>query len=86
MSKGFYSLKQIVELTTLSRATIWRQCRAGVFPRPVKLSGYRNGWLRQEVDEWVEAKVEGRNKASELNTTELSFENLVKPDFSEGES
>lgn len=86
MNQGFYSLKQLVELTTLSRATIWRQCRANKFPRPVKLSGYRNGWLRKEVDAWVEARVEGRDQANKAMPTDLHFEGAMSGEFNKDDS
>ncbi len=56
MQVGFYSEKQVVELTTFSRTTIWRAVKAGTFPKPVNLSTGRKGWPRASVHQWLEEK------------------------------
>jgi hypothetical protein len=33
-----------------SPVTLWRRAKAGTFPRPVKLSPSRNGWIADEID------------------------------------
>ena len=35
-----------------SRTTIWRMCRRGEFPKPIRISPGRVGWLKSEVDAW----------------------------------
>jgi prophage regulatory protein len=46
-----------------SSVTLWRRAREGSFPRPVKLSASRNGWIESEVDAWLEARAAERNAA-----------------------
>lgn len=44
----------------LSDATIWREERAGRFPRRIRLGGQSVGWFSDEVDQWFEKKAEER--------------------------
>jgi prophage regulatory protein len=53
-------IRQVVEKTGLSQATIWRLSASGDFPRPIKISKGCTVWLEHEIDEMVEAKVAER--------------------------
>lgn len=47
---------QVLELTGLSRTTLWRRVRAGEFPAPVRLGGLHSravGWRRSDVERWI---------------------------------
>ena len=50
-------LPRVMEITTLSRSTIYNWIRAGSFPAPVKLGPRSVAWLKEEVDAWVTARV-----------------------------
>ena len=39
----------VIELTGLSRTTIWRRVRAGTFPAPKKLGANSVGWREQTI-------------------------------------
>jgi prophage regulatory protein len=41
----------------LSRSTIWRLERRGVFPRHRRISPNAVAWLEQDVSAWIESKV-----------------------------
>ena len=50
-------LPEVVEITGLSRATIWRRERDGSFPRPIRLGGERTravGWREQDIYDWID--------------------------------
>ena len=50
-------LPEVVEITGLSRATIWRRVKVGEFPKPVRLGGLRSrsiGWYESAIREWLE--------------------------------
>lgn len=51
---GFFSSRQVEDITSLSRVTIWRLRRAGTFPEPVSLGGSRVGYPRRAVLNWIE--------------------------------
>lgn len=55
------------ELTTLvpySAQHIRRLERAGLFPRRVRVGANRVGWVREEVEQWLTARMEGRHNAA----------------------
>jgi len=52
----FIRLREIVAVTGLSPATIWRRERAGDFPRRRQISPGAVGWLASEVQVWMEAR------------------------------
>ena len=43
----------ILDVTGLSRATIWRKERAGTFPKRVRLGDNSIGYRSDEIDEWL---------------------------------
>lgn len=47
----------VVERTGLSRSTIWRLERAGLFPRRRRISANVVAWLESEVSAWIEGRV-----------------------------
>ena len=46
-------LAQVVDLTSLSRATIYRLVGIGQFPKPIRLSLGRVAWLKRDVVGWL---------------------------------
>jgi prophage regulatory protein len=54
---GFYSARQVCELTTYSKTTLWREIRAKRFPRPIRISPGRVAFIRNQVDAWLNAKM-----------------------------
>jgi prophage regulatory protein len=49
-------LKEIVQLTGLSRVTIWRMEQRGEFPQKISLSPNRVGWIDSEVFDWIRSR------------------------------
>ncbi len=56
---GFADIKRVLEQTSLSRSTLYREIARGRFPKPHKLSLGRVGWLRSEVGAWMAARAAG---------------------------
>jgi prophage regulatory protein len=54
---GFYSARQVCELTTYSKTTLWRELRAKRFPHPIRISPGRVAFIRDQVDAWLNAKM-----------------------------
>ena len=48
--------KRVRELTDLSRTTVWRLQRCGAFPKPLKISPGRIGWLEGDILAWQRAR------------------------------
>lgn len=50
-------LKEVREMTGLSRSTIYLEISKGKFPKQVKLTGSHSvGWYEDAVIEWVESR------------------------------
>jgi prophage regulatory protein len=54
---------EVRQRTGLSRSTIWRMERSGVFPRRVKVSVNVVAWREDEVTEWIANTIEGTRSA-----------------------
>lgn len=50
---GLYTREQVIDLTTLTRSTLYRHVKSGDFPAPVTLSRGRVAWPRHLVHEWL---------------------------------
>jgi prophage regulatory protein len=48
------STRDIVKITGRHRVTIYRWIRAGIFPRKHEAHGHKVGWLRSEVERWLQ--------------------------------
>ena len=55
-------MKMVLELCAISRATLYRQIKAGHFPEPVRLTGGENdqsnssraiAWREEEILQWI---------------------------------
>jgi prophage regulatory protein len=64
-------LKAVCALTGLSRSTLWRQCRRGEFPQPLKLTARLIGWRAGEVHQWLDSRERGAPAVTEAKA-ELS--------------
>lgn len=53
-------LAAVKDRTGLSRSAIYAMLDDGSFPRPVKLSERLNAWPDEEVEDWIRARIRGR--------------------------
>ncbi|MBC8674435.1 AlpA family transcriptional regulator [Aeromonas hydrophila] len=49
-------LKDVTEMTTLSKATIYRLIKQGAFPRQIPLGPRAVAWRLSDVVTWIEQK------------------------------
>jgi prophage regulatory protein len=63
MSYTVLRLPDVIKQTGLSRSSIYLRISSEDFPKPISLGGRSVGWLQQDVDDWVLAKIE----ASRIN-------------------
>jgi predicted DNA-binding transcriptional regulator AlpA len=56
---GFDNRKRVLDRTSYSSATLYREIAAGRFPKPYYLSPGRVGWLRSEIAAWIAARTGG---------------------------
>ena len=45
--------KEVHEKVRLSRTTVWRFERQGLFPRRIQIGPNSVGWVDTHIDEWV---------------------------------
>lgn len=57
-------LKQVMDITGLSRSYVYELAKQGKFPKSVKLSEKSVAWVEKEVKEWVEQRIVERNKGA----------------------
>lgn len=57
-------LKDVMALTSLARATVYKYIQEGRFPKQVTLGANCVAWVEEEVLEWVDAKIAERDAAA----------------------
>ena len=72
--KRFIRLPEVLSRTGYGRTSIYRKMEDGSFPRSVKLGGPLEdpnafdsravAWIEDEVDQWVESRIEERDLGS----------------------
>jgi len=55
---GYIRLKDLVKVIPFSQSTVWRKCREGNFPKPVKLSKNITAWKVEDIRHWMAQKSE----------------------------
>ena len=48
-------IEEVVEMTGLSRATIYRKMGRGQFPKPLKLGDRAVRWRQSEIEDWLDS-------------------------------
>ncbi|AMR67344.1 helix-turn-helix transcriptional regulator [Aquipseudomonas alcaligenes] len=56
-------LKEVMRATGLARSTIYKYIAEESFPKPVSLGERCVGWVDDEVQDWIMARIEERNVA-----------------------
>ena len=60
------NIKDVIQFTSISRAKIYEMIKVDSkyydpsFPKPVRLSESRIGWVALEVHQWIENKIQSR--------------------------
>jgi prophage regulatory protein len=67
--KTIIKLPEVMAITTFSRSTIYRLIEMGEFPIQIKLAERSIGWIEQEVEDYIENKINEREVVHEV--TEL---------------
>jgi len=55
-------LAVVLEITGLSKTGIYEGIKTGDFPRQVKINSRSSTWVRQEVLDWVQSKIDARSQ------------------------
>jgi prophage regulatory protein len=62
MNNQIIKLPAVIKLSALSSATIYRLIKKGEFPKQIKLSERSSGWILEEVEQWLEEKINKRKE------------------------
>ncbi len=54
---------EVENRTGLSRSSIYLFMDEGLFPKPISLGPRAVGWLENEIQEWLAARIEIRNNS-----------------------
>lgn len=54
-------LKEVIEITGLSRSSIYTLAQKKEFPNPVKLSARSSAWVQSEIHDWVNERLAARD-------------------------
>lgn len=55
-------LAQVIDSTGLGRSTIYKYMAEGKFPIPLQLSERCVGWLENEVQQWIQSRLDMRDE------------------------
>lgn len=53
VNESILTVKDVAEMTTLSKSTIYRMIRSNEFPRCICVSKNRSGFLASEINDWI---------------------------------
>ena len=54
-------LKTVLEMTSLSRSTIYDYISRDLFPKQVKIGENSVGWVLSEVEDWINDRISERD-------------------------
>ncbi|AHK79089.1 AlpA family transcriptional regulator [Ectothiorhodospira haloalkaliphila] len=58
MANTILRLPDVKARTGLSRSTIYLRVSQGVFPKPISLGGRAVGWVEEDVDQWLQQRID----------------------------
>ena len=58
-------INEIVKITSISKTTIYRLMKLNRFPKSRKLGLRAVGWVRYEVEDWLQSCVRYKNKSGD---------------------
>ncbi len=53
----FIKLKEVMEITSLSRSSIYRLMDSGEFPRQIPITPRSVVWAKTHIEEWCDKKI-----------------------------
>ena len=61
MNNKLIKLQTVISLTCLSRSHVYALAQQNNFPKPVKLSERSSAWVENEINEWVQSRIDARD-------------------------
>jgi prophage regulatory protein len=64
MVTSILRLPAVKQRTGLSRSTIYLRVNDGTFPKPIQLGERAIGWVEEDIQQWLEARIENSRKTA----------------------
>ena len=75
MDQIILRLPQVQNITGAKRSTIYAWIKEGTFPKPVRLGERSVGWLKTEVQAWVNSRItKSRDSDTTASATNISMQ------------
>ncbi|MFA6700562.1 MAG: AlpA family transcriptional regulator [Thiomicrospira sp.] len=55
-------IRDVMSMTGISKSQIYRLSNMGEFPKPTRLTAQSVAWVKQEVEQWINDKIQARNE------------------------
>jgi prophage regulatory protein len=52
----FIRASEVLRMIGVSRTTLWRMVRAGLFPQPVRITKRNTGYIFDDVENWMRGR------------------------------
>ena len=65
MSQQILKLSEVKRITGMSGSSIYRGAANGTFPKQIKLGERSSGWLKSEVEQWLQERIEASRTGGE---------------------
>ncbi|MFC1719922.1 helix-turn-helix transcriptional regulator [Pseudomonadota bacterium] len=62
----FLRRDEVEKITSMSDPTMWREERAGRFPKRRKLTSRTVGWLESEIAEWMSSRLDSNGEPADI--------------------
>ena len=64
MIKKIYRLPEVMDMTGLSRSSIYLRVSTDEFPKPVKIGRRANGWPEESIIAWQAKMMEAQDESA----------------------
>jgi prophage regulatory protein len=58
-------LPSVINITGISRTSIYNRIEEGTFPKQINLGERSVGWVKSEILEWIDVRIQARNEGVE---------------------
>ena len=62
-TRRFLRLPEVIHTSGYGRTAIYEKIKTGEFPKPYPLGARAVGWLVDDVDAWIESRIQARKAA-----------------------
>ncbi|MEJ7807078.1 MAG: AlpA family transcriptional regulator [Telluria sp.] len=56
----FIRMREVLAICGKSRSSVYEAIQKGEFPKPVKLGARSSAWVKSEIEQWAQARINAR--------------------------